>query len=62
VLCHQFLIGIPKLFINLDQSLPIKALERERPRIVNNFAASASSDYEYQFRSHQRISPDFQVG
>ena len=35
------LIDGPKLFINLGPK-PSKALERERPRIVNNFAKRVS--------------------
>jgi hypothetical protein len=30
-----------------DKSPLFQAFERERPRIVNNFAASASPGYEY---------------
>jgi hypothetical protein len=38
-----FLIVATKLFIEPGTKAPIpKAFERERPRIVNNFAASAS--------------------
>jgi hypothetical protein len=36
------LIGGPKLFINLGPKPPKRALERERPQIVNNFARGAS--------------------
>ena len=41
------LIVGPKLFIEPGtKAPPFKAFERERPRIVNNFAASASPGYE----------------
>jgi hypothetical protein len=41
------LIVATKLFIEPGTKAPIpKAFERERPRIVNNFAASASPGYE----------------
>ena len=40
------LIVGPKLFIEPGTKAFFPAFERERPRIVNNFAASASSGYE----------------
>jgi hypothetical protein len=51
---HAFrppLIDGPKLFINLGPKLS-KALERERPRIVNNFAKRVS---RYELPPH----PDY---
>ena len=41
-----FIVG-PKLFIEPGAKAFFPAFERERPRIVNNFAASASPDYEF---------------
>jgi hypothetical protein len=40
------LIVGPKLFIEPGTKAFFPAFERERPRIVNNFAASASLGYE----------------
>jgi hypothetical protein len=41
------LIVGPKLFIEPGSKAFFPAFERERPRIVNNFAASASPGYEF---------------
>ena len=47
------LIVGPKLFIEPGSKAFFSAFERERPRIVNNFAASASPDYEFSFSSEK---------
>ena len=46
VLVLVLIVG-PKLFIEPGTKAIFLAFERERPRIVNNFAASASSGYEF---------------
>jgi hypothetical protein len=56
------LIGSPKLFINLGAKARKEALERERPRIVNNFAPSASAGYELAPHPQQRIVGEFRAG
>jgi hypothetical protein len=45
VLLLVLIVG-PKLFIEPGTKAISEAFERERPRIVNNFAASASPGYE----------------
>jgi hypothetical protein len=45
------LIAGPKLFIEPGTKAFFPAFERERLRIVNNFAASASPGYEFSFFS-----------
>src|ERR1700722_10844260 len=47
------LIVGPKLFIEPGTKAFFRAFERERPRIVNNFAASASSGYELSSSSEK---------
>ena len=56
------LIVGPKLFIEPGTKAFFPAFERERPRIVNNFAASASSGYEFssvseKMNSHETFEP-----
>jgi hypothetical protein len=41
------LIGSPKLFINLGPKPPMKLWSVSDPRIVSNFAPSASAGYEW---------------
>ena len=41
------LIVGPKLFNEMGTKAFSNAFERERPRIVNNFAPSASPDYDF---------------
>ena len=56
------LIDSPKLFIEPGTKATFPAFERERPRIVNNFAASASAGYELTSHPLKRILVEFRAG
>jgi hypothetical protein len=49
----------PKLFISRGRKRFSWLFERERPRIVNNFAASALSGYEFSSSSEEMNDPRF---
>ena len=52
----------PKLFIDLAPKPGFELLERERRRIVNNFAPSASPGYEWSSSSANESDETFEPG
>jgi hypothetical protein len=56
------LIVGPKLFIEPGSKAFSNAFERERPRTVDNFAASAAPGYEFSFFSPDEYAETFEPG